>query len=82
MADFVDRDYVAAADGLLNARADLWRMGGSIAQRDLVEWTLTEPAIRAKSAQHRLVSGERKSSAAPGESVNQHFPEEAEVIRI
>jgi hypothetical protein len=32
---------------LLPVRFDLWNIGGSHAQRDVVNWTLTEAAIRA-----------------------------------
>ena len=47
MNKFVNEDYRQALDGLLPVQGSLWRMGGSIAQRDLIEWTLLETAIRA-----------------------------------
>jgi len=82
IAAFVDRDYVAATDGLLNVKADLWRMGGSIAQRDLVEWTLTESAIRANQRSIALSLVNERLALRPESAVNRHFLEEAEAIRI
>jgi hypothetical protein len=32
---------------LLPVRVDLWQVGGSHVQRDVVDWTLTEAAVRA-----------------------------------
>ena len=46
MNKFVNGDYKAALDGLLPVQGSLWRMGGSIAQRDLIEWTMVEAGIR------------------------------------
>lgn len=82
MADFVDRNYVAAADGLLNVKADLWRMGGSIAQRDLVEWTLTEAAIRSNQRNIALSLVNERLALRPESAVNRHFLEEAQAISI
>jgi len=39
--------YAQAVDHLLPARFNLWKMGGSLAQRDIIDWTLTEAAVRA-----------------------------------
>ncbi len=36
-----------AVELLLPVRVDLWQIGGSHAQRDVVDWTLTEAAVRA-----------------------------------
>lgn len=82
MADFVDRDYIAATDGLLNVRAELWRMGGSIAQRDLVEWTLTESAIRANQRNIALSLVNERLALRPESVVNRHFLDEAVVLGI
>ena len=43
--------FYRGADGqavslLQPVRLDLWRIGGSNAQRDVVDWTLTEAAVR------------------------------------
>jgi hypothetical protein len=39
--------YAQAVERLLPARFDLWKMGGSHAQRDVIDWTLAEAARRA-----------------------------------
>ena len=82
MACFVDRDYAGAVEGLLRAEAELWRMGGSIAQRDLVEWTLTEAAIRAGLRDVALSLTNERLALKPVSAVNRHFLEAAEAIRI
>ena len=38
--------YQDTVDKLMDIRFDIWRIGGSHAQRDIVAWTLTEAAIR------------------------------------
>ena len=80
MACFVDGDYAGAVDGLLPVEANLWRMGGSIAQRDLVEWTLTEAAIRAGRRSVALSLANERLSLRPESMVNQHFLKEAQAI--
>jgi hypothetical protein len=39
--------YTEAIEHLLTARFDLWKMGGSKAQRDVIDWTLAEAAVRS-----------------------------------
>ena len=39
--------YVEAVELLLPVRFDLWQIGGRHAQRDVVDWTQTEAAVRA-----------------------------------
>jgi hypothetical protein len=46
-AAFSDGDHDSAIDALLPARAIANRFGGSHAQRDIIDWTLTEAAIQA-----------------------------------
>ncbi|MGI9425592.1 MAG: tetratricopeptide repeat protein, partial [Hyphomicrobiaceae bacterium] len=82
MASFVERDYATAVDSLLRAQADLWRMGGSIAQRDLVEWTLTEAAIRAGQRDVALSLANERLALRPEGAVNRRFLQEAQAIRI
>ena len=43
---FWRRDYRACAEGLHGARAIVNQFGGSHAQRDVIDWTLTEAAVR------------------------------------
>jgi hypothetical protein len=47
LAAFHRGAYDRAVELLLQVRFDLWQIGGSHAQRDVVNWTLTEAAIRA-----------------------------------
>jgi len=47
LAEFRRGAYGKAVELLLQVRFDLWQIGGSHAQRDIVSWTLTEAAIRA-----------------------------------
>ena len=44
---FQHQAYAQAVERLLPARFDLWKMGGSHAQRDVIDWTLAEAATRA-----------------------------------
>ncbi|MEM9359398.1 MAG: tetratricopeptide repeat protein [Pseudomonadota bacterium] len=82
MGRFVDKDYVGAVDGLLPVEAELWRMGGSIAQRDLVEWTLTEAAIRAGQKDVAIALSNERLALRPESVVNKQFLQEAEAIRV
>lgn len=75
MASFVDERYADVVDRLLPVRADLWRMGGSTAQRDLVEWTLTEAAIRAGQRDVALSLANERLALRPESAVNHHFLE-------
>jgi hypothetical protein len=47
LAAFHRGAYVEAVEWLLPVRFDLWQIGGNQAQRDVVDWTLTEAAVRA-----------------------------------
>src|SRR5260370_17965987 len=48
LAAFHRGAYAEAVEWLLPVRFDLWQIGGSHAQRDVVDWTLTEAAVRAR----------------------------------
>jgi tetratricopeptide (TPR) repeat protein len=80
LASFVKDDYADTVDRLLPVEASLWRMGGSIAQRDLIEWTLTEAAIRAGLRDVALSLTNERLSLRPDSAVNRHFLEEARAI--
>lgn len=82
MACFVRQDYAGAVDHLLRAQPELWRMGGSVAQRDLVEWTLTEAAIRAGQRDVAISLTNERIALRPGSAVNQRFLEKATAIRV
>ena len=62
--------------------ADLWRMGGSIAQRDLVDWTLTEAAIRGGLRDVALALTNERLALRPDSTINQRFLEAAQAIGV
>ena len=80
MACFTDGDYAGAVDGLLTAETHLWRMGGSVAQRDLVAWTLAAAAIRAGRRNVALSLANERLALRPGSAVNRRFLQEAGAI--
>jgi hypothetical protein len=80
MARFVDGAYGDAVDLLLPVRANLSRMGGSVAQRDLIEWTLTAAAVRAGERGVALSLANERLAFKPDSFVNQRFRTEAEAI--
>ena len=80
MACFVDGDYAGAVDGLLTVQPNLWRMGGSIAQRDLIEWTLTEAAVRAGKRNVALSLVNERITLRPASPVNQRFQTQAAAL--
>jgi hypothetical protein len=47
LAAFHRGAYVEAVEWLLPVHFDLWQIGRNQAQRDVVDWTLTEAAVRA-----------------------------------
>jgi tetratricopeptide (TPR) repeat protein len=65
---------------LLPARFDLWRIGGSHAQRDVVDWTLTEAALRGGLRDVALALANERLGARPRSVVNRQFLRRAEMI--
>ena len=80
MACFTDGDYAGAVDGLLAAETHLWRMGGSVAQRDLVAWTLAAAAIRTGRRNVALSLANERLALRPESAVNRRFLQEAQAI--
>ena len=80
LAHFVDGDYADAVERLLTAEAHLWRMGGSVAQRDLVAWTLAEAAIRAGRRNVAVALANERLALRPDSAVNRRFLQEARAI--
>ncbi len=77
---FHEREYGAASEHLLAARRDLWRIGGSHAQRDLIDWTLAEAAIRAGRKSTALALAHERLALRPASAPNRRFLEAAERI--
>lgn len=82
MASVVKGDWTDAVDRLLPVRTNLWRMGGSIAQRDVVEWTLTEAAIKAERRDVALSLTNERLALRPESVVNQHFLDKTRAITV
>ena len=71
-------DYAKTVELLLAARFELWRIGGSHAQRDVVDWTLTEAAIRAGTRDTAMSLTHERLAARPRDHVNRVFLQRAE----
>jgi hypothetical protein len=61
-------------------RFDLWRIGGSHAQRDVIDWTMTEAALRANQRDVALAMAHERLGARPRSVVNRDFLRRAERI--
>jgi len=72
--------YAQAVDRLLPVRFDLWRIGGSKAQRDVVDWTLTEAAVRTGSRNVALSLANERLGLRPRSAVNRDLLRRAELI--
>ena len=80
LAAFHRGAYAEAVEVLLPVRFDLWQIGGSYAQRDVVDWTLTEAAIRAGQRDVALSLAHERLAARPRSGPNRRFLREAEAI--
>ena len=72
--------YARAVEHLLPARFDLWKMGGSLAQRDIIDWTLAEAAVRAGQRDIALSLAHERLAARPDSHPNLRFLQQAEEI--
>jgi tetratricopeptide (TPR) repeat protein len=72
--------YDVAVTLLLETRADLWQIGGSHAQRDVVDWTLAEAALRAGERDVALALAHERLAARPRSAPNRRFLRHAEHI--
>jgi tetratricopeptide (TPR) repeat protein len=72
--------YAQAVDHLLPARFDLWKMGGSNAQRDVIDWTLAEAAVRAGQRDIALSLAHERLAVRPESTPNRRFLHEATAI--
>jgi tetratricopeptide (TPR) repeat protein len=78
LAAFHRGAYAEAVERLLRARFDLWQIGGSHAQRDVVNWTLTEAAIRAAQWDVALSFANERLAMRPRSAPNRRFRDQAE----
>jgi hypothetical protein len=65
---------------LLQTRFDLWQIGGSYAQRDVVDWTLAKAAIRAGQRNVALSLAHERLGMRPRSAPNRRFLSEAEAL--
>jgi hypothetical protein len=80
LAAFHRGAYPEAVELLLPVRFDLWQIGGSYAQRDVVDWTLTEAARRAGQREVALSLAHERLAARPRSAPNRRFLREAEAV--
>ena len=74
-AAFLDGDYDGAVDRLLPARTIANSFGGSHAQRDIIDWTLAEAAIRAGRAALAEALANERLAHRPRSPVNRLLAE-------
>jgi tetratricopeptide (TPR) repeat protein len=72
--------WAEAVELLLPVRFDLWQIGGSHAQRDVVNWTLTEAAIRAGHRDIALSLAHERLATRPRSTPNRRFLRNAKAI--
>ncbi|WP_262270039.1 tetratricopeptide repeat protein [Microvirga yunnanensis] len=72
-AAFWRRDYQAAADHLYGVRYIANSFGGSHAQRDIIDWTLTEAAIRGGLTDLAEALAHERLALKPHSPVNRAF---------
>jgi hypothetical protein len=65
---------------LFPLRAEIWRIGGSNAQRDIVDWTLTVAALRAGQRPLALGLAYERLAGRPESLINRRFHSDAERI--
>ena len=82
LAAFQEQAYADAVQHLLPARVNLWKMGGSHAQRDIIDWTLTEAAARAGQRDVALSLAHERLAMRPDSAPNKRFLSAAEAIAI
>ena len=80
LAAFHRGAYAEAVDLLLPVRFGLWQIGGSHAQRDVVDWTLTEAAVRAGQRDVALSLAHERLASRPRSAPNRRFRHHAEAI--
>jgi len=80
LAAFHRRADAEAVELLLPVRFDLWQIGGSHAQRDVVDWTLTEAAVRAGQRDVALSLAHERLATRPRSAPNRRFLRHAEAI--
>ena len=73
-------DHAEAAETLFRTRNAVRLIGGSHAQRDIADWTLTEAAIRGKQRDMAVALAYERLALRPRSAVNRAFLRRAEGI--
>jgi tetratricopeptide (TPR) repeat protein len=63
---------------LLQTRVDVWQIGGSHAQRDVIDWTLTEAAVRAGQRDIAVSLAHERLGSRTRSAPNRRFLRQAE----
>jgi hypothetical protein len=71
-------DYAGATERLLSVRFDTWRIGGSHAQRDIVDWTLAAAAILGRQRDMAIALAHERLALRPNSAVNRDLRLRAE----
>jgi hypothetical protein len=66
-------DFAAAAERLMQARHIAGAFGGSHAQRDVIDWTLAEAAIRGRMPGLARALAQERLATRPHSAVNRGF---------
>ncbi len=80
LAAFHRGAYAESVELLQPVRVDLWQIGGSHAQRDIVDWTLTAAAVRAGQRDIALSLAHERLATRPRSAPNRRFLSHAEAI--
>lgn len=82
LAAFHRGDFARATEILLPVRVDLWKIGGSKAQRDVIDWTLTEAAVRSGDRNVALAMAHERLATRPASVPNRSWLRRAEAIPV
>jgi hypothetical protein len=77
---FAAGDYRSALEHLWNARPHLMLLGGSYAQRDVIDWTMTEAAVRAGMRPVAVALANERIALRPESMPNKRFLADAEKL--
>jgi hypothetical protein len=80
LAAFHHGAYTEAVERLLPVRFELWKMGGSQAQRDVIDFTLAEAAARAGLRDIALALAHERLGTRPQSVPNRRFLAQAHTI--
>ena len=72
--------YDPAITLLLETRCDLWQIGGNHAERDVIDWTLSEAAVRAGQRDVSLSLAHERLGARPRSAPNRRLLRAAEAV--